>query len=193
MGVAQGLREAERLPHIGIGLSGHVRWCGGCRAAHGGWHELCPRCCELLGELPRKTTSALPAGGSIVAKRGRKARRYDHDGASRTLEEWASSSGIRYDTLRCRLGRGWSLERALSEPDHAKVQTARSTSTEWLSFRVAKLVEKIREIDVEIADLEVERGVIVRTLEKLRELCSSSSSGKDLDFPVDGAAGEISA
>ena len=33
--------------------AGGVRWCQRCRAAHGAWHEACPRCGRVLVALPR--------------------------------------------------------------------------------------------------------------------------------------------
>ena len=38
------------------------------------------------------------------------------DNRTQTLSQWARETGIRKDTLRCRLENGWSVERALKEP-----------------------------------------------------------------------------
>ena len=54
----------------------------------------------------------LPAGS---AGRGRSTK-VRHQGRSQTLEAWAKEAGIDGGTLRNRLRRGWSMERALSEP-----------------------------------------------------------------------------
>lgn len=40
------------------------------------------------------------------------------DGRTQTLSQWARETGIRKDTLRLRLKKGWSVERALTEPIH---------------------------------------------------------------------------
>lgn len=37
-----------------------------------------------------------------------------HNGESHTIAEWAELVGIKYDTLRRRLNKGWSVERALT-------------------------------------------------------------------------------
>ena len=35
-------------------------------------------------------------------------------GTTRSLKEWSDSLGVNYDTLRARIRRGWSLDRALT-------------------------------------------------------------------------------
>lgn len=39
-----------------------------------------------------------------------------HNGETKTISEWSRKIGIRENTLVCRLKRGWSVERTLSEP-----------------------------------------------------------------------------
>lgn len=43
-------------------------------------------------------------------------RMIEFDGQSRCLSEWAEVVGINYRTLATRLGKGWSIHRALTEP-----------------------------------------------------------------------------
>jgi hypothetical protein len=38
-----------------------------------------------------------------------------HNGQTKCVTEWADELGIGYETLRVRLKRGWSVERALSK------------------------------------------------------------------------------
>lgn len=40
----------------------------------------------------------------------------EHDGKTLTIEEWAAVTGIKPDTLRGRLRRGWTLAKTLTEP-----------------------------------------------------------------------------
>ncbi len=44
-------------------------------------------------------------------------------GESKTLAQWAREFNMKWDTLRCRLREGWSMERAVTEP--LKVQKKR--------------------------------------------------------------------
>lgn len=43
-------------------------------------------------------------------------RRLDFDGRSLTISEWAQVTGLNYRTLNNRINRGWSIDRALTEP-----------------------------------------------------------------------------
>jgi hypothetical protein len=40
----------------------------------------------------------------------------EHGGETKTLDEWAKATGIRYGTLHMRLRHGWTIERALTTP-----------------------------------------------------------------------------
>lgn len=46
----------------------------------------------------------------------RLARRITHRGETKTLEEWANYAGVRRDTLRYRLKKGWSMDKAIASP-----------------------------------------------------------------------------
>lgn len=46
------------------------------------------------------------------------AKRYKFNGELRPLTQWASIKGMPYVTLKRRLDRGWSFERAITEPVH---------------------------------------------------------------------------
>jgi len=50
------------------------------------------------------------------------AKRYDYDGKSQPLSDWAKEYGINRNTLETRLRRGWSLERALLTPTRPKIR-----------------------------------------------------------------------
>lgn len=39
-----------------------------------------------------------------------------YNGKDQTISEWADELGMNYETLRMRLSRGWSVERAITEP-----------------------------------------------------------------------------
>lgn len=41
-------------------------------------------------------------------------------GVTRTMAEWAEEFGINYNTLNVRIHRGWSVERALTEPKRGR-------------------------------------------------------------------------
>ena len=82
----------------------------------------CPGECE---RIRKKAAQARQAPGA--ARRGRKAKRHECNGASRTLAEWAEVTGIREITLRLRLYLGWPIERALTEPVHDRGQQRRGT------------------------------------------------------------------
>lgn len=71
----------------------------------------CPGECE---RIRKKTAQARQAPGA--ARRGRKAKRHECNGASRTLAEWAEVTGISVTAIKTRLRRGMSLEAALSTP-----------------------------------------------------------------------------
>jgi hypothetical protein len=43
-------------------------------------------------------------------------RRFEYNGRSMTLAEWAKEYGLKANTLHYRIKRGWSIERALTEP-----------------------------------------------------------------------------
>jgi hypothetical protein len=46
----------------------------------------------------------------------RPGRKYDRNGESKTITEWADSIGITRDALYARIHRGWNLEKALQVP-----------------------------------------------------------------------------
>lgn len=48
------------------------------------------------------------------------------NGVSKTVAEWAERLGVRKDFLHCRLTRGWSDERTLTEPAHNRGVNAQS-------------------------------------------------------------------
>lgn len=50
------------------------------------------------------------------ARNQRSNRRYSFQGESHILTDWASIRGIHPDTLRSRMDKGWSIERALITP-----------------------------------------------------------------------------
>lgn len=39
-----------------------------------------------------------------------------HEGATRTMAEWAECAGISYGALQCRISQGWSVTEALTTP-----------------------------------------------------------------------------
>jgi hypothetical protein len=47
-------------------------------------------------------------------------RRIECAGRTQTLTEWSREAGLSPDTLRGRLNSGWPIDRALTEPLHAK-------------------------------------------------------------------------
>lgn len=61
-------------------------------------------------------------------KRGspKSAKRYEHDGVSLTLSEWAERTGIKRDTLKARLTKDWSLAEALEQPTSWKPRKRRA-------------------------------------------------------------------
>jgi len=48
------MSDASKVLCSSVLFAGSVRWCSLCRAAHGGWHTLCPRCGRALGGLSRR-------------------------------------------------------------------------------------------------------------------------------------------
>jgi hypothetical protein len=46
-------------------------------------------------------------------RKERSARRYEHNGRSQTLRQWAEETGVNYSTMRNRVSRGWSIEHIL--------------------------------------------------------------------------------
>ena len=48
---------------------------------------------------------------------------YTHDEETKTLKDWAADIGAPSRTLQNRLNRGWPLERVLTSPSKAKVDT----------------------------------------------------------------------
>ena len=65
-----------------------------------------------------------------------------------TLEEWAGETNINYDTLRCRLKKGWTFERSITEPDHAK-----SPTPKVLADKTKKLITRRAQIDETVKTL----------------------------------------
>lgn len=41
---------------------------------------------------------------------------YEFDGSKKSLAEWSELSGVHVNTLRKRLSKGWTLQRAMSQP-----------------------------------------------------------------------------
>jgi hypothetical protein len=53
---------------------------------------------------------------TLNARNKRNNRLLTHDGHTRTLAEWSEVTGIKAPTIRKRIGYGWSVSRALSDP-----------------------------------------------------------------------------
>lgn len=47
-------------------------------------------------------------------------RRVEYQGQVRTIAEWSEVLGLHYRTLNNRINRGWTVERAFTEPPHRK-------------------------------------------------------------------------
>lgn len=79
---------------------------------------------EQLNENPWVTRVTTTAGGDVIGL-------ISHQGEEHTLEEWAEILEIRGVTLLARLKKGWSMERAFTEPvistgqkrDHGEIVT----------------------------------------------------------------------
>ncbi len=46
----------------------------------------------------------------------RRNHRVTHDGKTLTISQWADAAGMPYKTFACRIQRGWSIERAMTQP-----------------------------------------------------------------------------
>jgi len=77
---------------------------------------------EMLLPAVSSPVSARACGKDVgpAGKRGRKPNLHEFRGKLQTLEQWAAETGIATGTLFCRLKRGWSIGRALTEPEHKK-------------------------------------------------------------------------
>lgn len=83
---------------------------------------------EILDHRIAQLTACLSDPGSVKkaskivggGKRGPKATPLEFNGRSQTLNEWAAETGLAVDTIRCRLKRGWSVEKTLTEKNHDK-------------------------------------------------------------------------
>jgi hypothetical protein len=53
---------------------------------------------------------------SVQMNNTRRSKRYTYRGETKTLKEWSDSEGIEYRFLKSRLARGWTIEKALTEP-----------------------------------------------------------------------------
>jgi len=54
---------------------------------------------------------------SLSGRRGPKARAIEFRGEALTIWQWSQKTGLRSDTIYTRLKRGWTVERALTEPE----------------------------------------------------------------------------
>lgn len=54
-----------------------------------------------------------------------------HDGETRTVCQWAAHIGINKETLRERLQRGWSVDRALTDKPHAATERRQRSIKRW--------------------------------------------------------------
>lgn len=59
-------------------------------------------------------TPKRPTGKRTGPGFGHNAKRYDFNGYTRTLDEWAEVTGISRHTIRSRLSNGWTIDRALT-------------------------------------------------------------------------------
>jgi hypothetical protein len=53
---------------------------------------------------------------AVKRERNTRGLKYEHDGKSLTAVDWARELGVSKNTLLSRLERGWSIERALTQP-----------------------------------------------------------------------------
>jgi hypothetical protein len=67
----------------------------------------------------RRKFARVRAQGGLAPWRGRLPTKLRHDGALRTIAEWAQHAGIAEHVLRSRLRLGWDLGKALSTPVRA--------------------------------------------------------------------------
>ena len=114
-------------------------FCEGCKTAFLSGPTHCAKCGRVVTEdeimkhiedsLADETTAenmkaSVPAtpqfAPRIPGRRGPPEKLHEHAGEKLTLSEWSARSGISKDTLRIRLGYGWTMTRALAEPVHEK-------------------------------------------------------------------------
>lgn len=69
----------------------------------------------------------------------RNTRRYTHDGKTMTLPEWSLITGIASDTMKSRIRKGWSVERALTESIHCG-PLRKKTTRHPLGYRIWTLI-----------------------------------------------------
>src|SRR5262245_26302655 len=50
------------------------------------------------------------------AKNRRNTRLFNYKGKTQTIPEWCTELGLRYQTVRCRIQRGWTIQHALQLP-----------------------------------------------------------------------------
>jgi hypothetical protein len=78
----------------------------------------CGKCSECLS-LDRQPNCRW-AIQKEQARNKRNNRLVSHDGRTQCLAAWAEEKGLGWETLSCRLARGWTVERALNTPLIAK-------------------------------------------------------------------------
>jgi hypothetical protein len=106
-----------------------------------------------------KETSRLPplTPEPSRRKKGPREKLYEFKGERLPLSVWASRLATTPDVLRNRIKHGWTIERAFTEPVHAKAALVKVASRQIshpdyvpTSTSVAKMPAKIAEIDAEV-------------------------------------------
>ena len=95
------------------------------------------------------------------SRRGRKPALYEHYGRRLPLRDWAVELGVTSDVLLCRLKRGWSVERTLTEEVRAKKVCSPEDAKRAREERLRKMVD---EVDEEICRLLERRRQILEKI-----------------------------
>ena len=101
-----------------------------------------------------------------IGRRGPKGHLLTFNNETLTIRRWSFKTGLRHDTIFTRLNRGWSVKRALTEPEYPK-----SSDTGF---------EKLRNISVKLSEIDAEISKLTRLKDKLqREFDTLSSQHKE--------------